>query len=220
VNKNVFIVVCSLLFAITGAAQEETPKDQERDSVQQNLRDGGVVFEDQQLKKLKPINPLAPSKAAFYSAFLPGLGQIYNKRYWKVPIVYAALGTGIGVYINRNNLYNDFRDAFKSRQAGFITDEFYDRDLLPGEVTTNTTPDIDNDRLEDLQEARQNDRDLALVVTIILYALNIVDANVDAHLKQFNVDDTLSMNIEYSPYIELNPVTSNPNYGMALVIKF
>ena len=79
---------------------------------------------------------------------------------------------------------------------------------------------IDDSRLEDLQEARQNDRDLALVVTIILYALNIVDANVDAHLKQFNVDDTLSMNIEYSPYIELNPVTSNPNYGMALVIKF
>ena len=206
-NKNVFIVVFSLLFAITGAAQEETPKDQERDSVQQNLRDGGVVFEDQQLKKLKPINPLAPSKAAFYSAFLPGLGQIYNKRYWKVPIVYAALGTGIGVYINRNNAYNEFRDAFKSRQAGFETDRF----IALG---------IDNSRLEDLQEARQNDRDLALVVTIILYALNIVDANVDAHLKQFNVDDTLSMNIEYSPYIELNPVTSNPNYGMALVIKF
>ena len=47
----------------------------------------------------KPINPLAPAKAAFYSAILPGLGQAYNKKYWKIPIVYAAIGTGVYAYI-------------------------------------------------------------------------------------------------------------------------
>lgn len=195
-----------MLFAITGVAQEKAPKEQERDSVQKKLRSGGVVFEDNQLKKAKPLNPLAPSKAAFYSAILPGLGQVYNKKYWKVPLVYAAIGTGIVVYDFNNKEYNRFRNAFKSRLAGFTDDEFIDF--------------LEDDRLEDLQEARQNDRDLALVVTIVMYALNIVDANVDAHLKQFNIDDKLSMEVEYTPYLDLNPITNNPNYGMALVIKF
>lgn len=49
-----------------------------------------------------PINPLSPAKAAFYSAILPGLGQAYNKKYWKIPIVYAALGTGVYFYIRNN----------------------------------------------------------------------------------------------------------------------
>ena len=196
-----------MLYAAIGIAQEEALKDQERDSLQKNLRSGGVIFEDAQLKKVKPINPLAPSKAAFYSAILPGLGQVYNKKYWKVPLVYAAIGTGIVVYDYNNREYNRFRNAFKSRLAGFTDDEF----IALG---------IEDSTLEDLQEARQNDRDLALVVTIVMYALNIVDANVDAHLKQFNIDDKLSMEVEYTPYINLNPITNDPNYGMAVVLKF
>ncbi len=55
-------------------------------------------------------------------------------------------------------------------------------------------------------------------ITIAMYALNIIDANVDAHLKQFNIDDDLSLDFE--PYLDLNPITNNPNYGMALTIKF
>lgn len=217
-NKNLYIIVFLSLFATISVAQEEAPKDQERDSLQNKLRTDGVVFEDAQLKKIKPLNPLAPSRAAFYSAVLPGLGQIYNKRYWKVPLVYAAIGSGILIYDNRNKLYNITREAFKSRQAGFTNDEFFD--LNPDDGITPTEPGISLDGLESRQERFQSDRDLALVVTILLYALNIVDANVDAHLKQFNIDDKLSMDMEFTPYIDLNPITSNPNYGMALVVKF
>jgi len=204
---------------MVGIAQEEVPKDQERDSLQNKLRSDGVVFDDAQLKKIKPINPLAPSKAAFYSAVLPGLGQIYNKRYWKVPLVYAAIGSGILVYDLNNRQYNRWRDAFKSRQAGFTNDEFYDF-RTPDDGILPDEPVFDIGDLENQQEQFQRDRDLALVVTILMYALNIVDANVDAHLKQFNIDDDLSMDMEFSPYIDLNPITNNPNYGMALVIKF
>ena len=77
-------------------------------------------------KKSNNINPLAPSKAAFYSAILPGLGQIYNKRYWKVPIVYAVIGLGVYAYMYNDDLYDRFRTAFKRRKAGFVDDEFYD----------------------------------------------------------------------------------------------
>jgi len=68
------------------------------------------------------------------------------------------------------------------------------------------------------QERFQRDRDLALAITIGLYILNIVDANVDAHLKQFNVDDNLAL--DFKPFLEYNPVTTDPNYGLGVIVKF
>ncbi|WP_282050940.1 DUF5683 domain-containing protein [Maribacter aquivivus] len=202
-----------LLFINLSFSQEEQdsiPKT-EIDSVQADLADKGVVIKDSvSFKKAKKeFNPLAPSKAAFYSAVLPGMGQIYNKRYWKAPIVWGAIGGSVYMYIYNNDQYQRFRTAFIRRQAGFTDDEFN------GE---GTLPLFDVERLEYQQERFQSDRDLWLVAAIALYALNIVDANVDAHLKQFNIDDDLS--IDFEPYLDLNQVTNSPNYGMALIIKF
>lgn len=209
------------LFAIFCCAQEKeidsTDTHQELDSVQSNLSKKGVVIEEAKIEKRKAINPLAPSKAAFYSAILPGLGQIYNKRYWKVPIVYGAIGTGVYFYLYNDDYYDRFRTAFKRRQAGFTDDEFWDL-RTPDDGMIPDQPDLDNDDLEYQQERYQRDRDLTLLVTVALYVLNIVDANVDAHLKQFNVDENLSLDIK--PYLDVNPITSNPNYGMAFIIKF
>lgn len=173
----------------------------------------GIQFET--IEK-RPINPLAPSKAAFYSAVLPGLGQAYNKRYWKVPLVWGAIGTGVAVYIYNDNLYDRFRTAFKRRRAGFTDDEFFD--LNKTDDFTPTNPDLSEQALQDAQERYQRDRDLSLLITIALYALNIIDANVDAHLKQYNVDEDLSMKIQ--PYLDYHPITSDPNYGLAVSIRF
>ena len=194
-------------------AQDEEKSNQEIDSIKTDLKEKGVVVDATVIKK--KINPLAPSKAAFYSAVFPGLGQIYNKRYWKVPIVYAAIGTGIYAYVYNDDLYDRFRSAFKRRRAGFIDDEFYD---LNGSGIVAGNPDLSDQALQDAQERFQRDRDLALLITIALYALNIVDANVDAHLKQFNVDDDLGIQIQ--PYLDYHPISSDPNYGLALTIKF
>ena len=124
-------------------------------------------------------------------------------RYWKAPIVWGALGTSIAVYSFNNTQFTDARDEFKIRAAGLEGNPNLDR--------------IDNGDLQDAQERFQEQRDLALLVTILLYALNVVDANVDAHLKQFNVDEKLSM--DFKPFIDYNQVTAQPNYGMALTIK-
>ena len=202
----------------SGFSQEEKEKQntkqpqqtKEVDSIAQNMEGEGITFEE--VKKKKEINPLGPSKAAFYSAILPGLGQIYNKRYWKAPIVWGALGTGIYVYSYNNTEYRRARNAFKRRLAGFTDDEFYD---INGD---GNGPDVSSDALQEAQENTQRDRDLALVITIALYALNIIDANVDAHLKQYNVSDDLA--VDFNPYLDINPFTNQPNYGMAMVIKF
>lgn len=196
-------------------AQEEKNNGKEIDSISKNLKEEGIEVRDLKIEKRKELNPLAPSKAAFYSAILPGLGQVYNKRYWKVPLVYGAIGTGVYVYTFNNDQYVRFRKAFKSRQAGFTNDEFYD---LNGSGIVPGNPDFSDTALERAQERFQRDRDLALLVTIALYALNIIDANVDSHLKQFNVDQDLSLKLK--PYIDLDPLTAIPNYGMALTIRF
>lgn len=163
----------------------------------------------------REVDALAPSKAAFYSAILPGLGQIYNKRYWKLPIVYGALGTGIYFYIDNNNSYNRYRSAYKSRLAGFTNDEFYDLDG-DGSGVASGSPDVSDNALRDAQNYYQGQRDLALLLTVAMYVLNIVDANVDAHLKQFNISDDLSLD----PVIYQNPINFNNSVGFSLTYKF
>nr|WP_041632805.1 DUF5683 domain-containing protein [Maribacter sp. HTCC2170] len=214
-NKTLTTFVCSFLFMCISFAQDKDSTPTAKDSLKMVLNQEGIVIQDSVFTKRKVMNPLAPSKAAFYSAVLPGLGQVYNKRYWKVPIVYAVIGTGVYAYTYNDDLYDRFRTAFKRRQAGFTDDEFYD---INGDNAVGEDPDLDMGDLEKQQERYQTDRDLALVITIAMYALNIIDANVDAHLKQFNIDEDLSMDVK--PFLDLNPITNNPDYGIAFTIKF
>ncbi len=149
----------------------------------------------------REINPLSPAKAAFYSAVLPGLGQAYNKKYWKVPLVYAALGTGLYFYINNDRKYNQYRDAYKRRLSGYTDDEF---------------KNIDADRLLKGQRYFQKNKELSLIITVGLYILNVVDASVDAHLLQFNVDENLSLRPDYF----LDDMRQSPTMGLSLNYQF
>ena len=165
------------------------------------------TFKDRPTEKNNYYNPLAPAKAAFYSAVLPGLGQIYNKRYWKVPIVYLGIGTSIYFYKLNNDDYNRFRNAYKRRLAGYTDDEFWGN---------GTTPIVSSDRLEDAQKTAKRNKDLSIAVAVAFYLLNIIDANVDAHLRQFNVNNDLTL----EPVFELNPIDTKANYSISLKYRF
>ena len=154
------------------------------------------------------IDMLAPSKAAFYSAILPGLGQAYNKKYWKIPIVYAALGTGVYFYKMNDKQYNRYRDAYKRRLAGYQDDEFYGE--IPGQ------PRIEDEALIRAQKTLKKNKEISILVTLGLYALNIIDANVDAHLIQFNVDENLTL----QPHYEFNAIDQRSNMGLTLNLNF
>ena len=131
-------------------------------------------------------NPLSPSRAAFYSAILPGMGQIYNKKYWKAPIVWGILGGTTYLYIDNNSIYKRYRTAFKLRKAG-LQDEFT---LI--DATGNSSVLISEAGLESAQKQLRENRDLALLSTVLIYILQIVEASVNAHLLQFNTDDNLT----------------------------
>ena len=128
-------------------------------------------------------DPLAPSKAAFYSAIFPGMGQAYNKKYWKVPIVWVGLAIPAYYYQINNSDYKRYRTAYRLRKAG-LQDEFTLDDGT--EVISLTT-------LETAQETLQENRDFSLLSGIIVYVLQILEASVNAHLLQFNTDDNLSL---------------------------
>jgi hypothetical protein len=151
--------------------------------------------------KQDDINPLAPAKAAFYSAILPGLGQAYNKKYWKIPLVYGALATTLYFYSTNNTLYQEFRGVYKDRLAGISNPKY---------------AYLDDARLIEAQRYYKRNRDLSLLLTFAFYALNIIDANVDAHLGQFNVNDNLS--IRQNLYLDQRYM--KPNFGLALNYHF
>lgn len=152
------------------------------------------------------FNPLSPSKAAFYSAVLPGLGQAYNKKYWKIPFVYAALGSGVYFYKINNDNYNRARTAFKLRKNE-KPDEF---DGLNG------NPFLSEDALISAQKGYKKDKDLALLVTAGLYILQILEASTNAHLLQHNVDNSLTIN----PKLIRNATNNRTIVGAQINFKF
>ncbi|WP_245729940.1 DUF5683 domain-containing protein [Lutibacter oricola] len=149
---------------------------------------------------------LSPSKAAFYSAILPGLGQAYNKKYWKIPFVYGALGTGIYFYSANNKNYDRARTAYKLRLNG-KPDEF---DGLGDHIL------LSDDALVTAQKGYKKDRDLSLLVTVALYVLQILEASTNAHLIQHNVDNNLSI----EPTIIQDFNSNNAIVGASLSFKF
>ncbi|WP_452223169.1 DUF5683 domain-containing protein [Lacinutrix chionoecetis] len=195
------IIACCFLFCLSALAQEKRAKNEnEKAKPIENVQELVVVPADTSLVR-KEIDPLRPTKAAFYSAVLPGLGQAYNKKYWKIPLVYAALGTGIYFYVDNNKQYNRVRDAYKRRLAGFEDDEFQGRLTIEG--------------LQEAQKSFRRNKELSLLITAGLYALNIIDANVDAHLLQYNVDDNLS----FKPHYQIDEFDNTGKVGLTMSFK-
>ena len=155
----------------------------------------------------EPYDPLSPARAAFYSAVLPGLGQAYNGKYWKIPVVYTALGIGVYFYWDNDQQYDRYRDAYKSRLAGKTTDEFSD---------ASGNPIVSTNGLIEAQRFYQRNKEISVLVTVGLYALNIIDANVDAHLQQFNVSEDLSL----KPAVDFDRYSGKAGYGLSLNYNF
>ena len=146
-------------------------------------------------------DPLTPSKAAFYSAIIPGLGQAFLGKGWKVPIIYAAIGASLYYYDLNNKEMNSYRTAYKRRLNGFFDDEYLETEIP---ITT--------DQLLLGMEFHKNYRDIAIILAAASYMLNILEANVSAHLLQFNVNDDLS--------VTPNIIIDNEITGLQLAVKF
>lgn len=138
----------------------------------------------------------SPRKAAIYSAILPGLGQAYNKKYWKIPLVYIGFG-GIGYFIKWNNdFYKTYKQAYSDLTDGDEnSNSFLDLEAAAYFDLDNST-DYNNFKtgLSKQQAYYRRNRDLLIISTVAFYGLNIIDASVDAHFFNFDISEDLTFN--------------------------
>lgn len=191
-----FFISCSSLLA-----QEEVKEITKKDSVTVAKRSGSRY--DSAMKAH------SPKKAALRSAILPGLGQIYNKKYWKLPIVYGILGTSGGIFFFNLKQYRDTRFAYRVKYNMRVngTDS-----ALYSQIKPNLQP-LGEESLRFYRNQYRRDIDYSALFFILLWGLNVVDAAVDAHLKSFDVSPDLSLRFRPG-YSEL----ANTN-GLSLVLK-
>lgn len=143
------------------------------------------------------IDPLRPAKAGFYSAIFPGLGQIYNKKYWKMPLVYGAIGTSSYFYVNSKKQYNIYRAEYKNR-------------LIRSHSSSEYLAQLSDSQLISAQKQFKRNSDLSLLFALGFYVLNIIDANVDASLSQFNVNNKLA----FKPTINIDDINPRKNISL------
>lgn len=205
-------------------------------NIEQTQRDSIQVSNKQKLdelnKQTKALEPKVdhskkfvnqwrpnPTKATWYAIVFPGGGQIYNKKYWKLPIIYGGFA-GCAYALNWNNtMYKDYAQAY--------------RDLLDGNPNTNSylellppNASIDQSRLESLLKNRKDRfrryRDLSIIAFIGVYALSIIDAYVDAELSNFDISPDLSLRIEPIMFKSdnTNNKISNNNVGIQCKLTF
>lgn len=144
----------------------------------------------------------SPKKAAIRSAILPGLGQIYNKKYWKVPIVYGALGVSGGIFIYNLTNYKDTRFAYRVKYNMRVN---HTDSLLYNSIRYNLKP-LSEESLRYYRDQFRRDIDYAALFFLLLWGLNVMDATVDAHLKSFDVGPNLSLQLHtgYSEVAQTN----------------
>jgi hypothetical protein len=171
-------------------------------------------FAQEKEMKMKVVddtsNYHSAKKATIYSAILPGLGQAYNKKYWKIPIIYAGFGT-LAYFIGVNGTeYRKFRQAYNIVAIG-DTANFQNNEYV---VRYNAN-------LTQLQEGRNYYRrnlELNYILVGLLYILNLIDASVDANLYNFDVSDDISL--RFDPVRSQNVFVPKPSVGLTLTMKF
>lgn len=191
-----FFLIISFVFGFSQVNPNDTIRtnDKPTDSISaaaSSTKSNVEVLEDIKNANTSGISPkYNPTKAGLYSAVLPGLGQFYNKKYWKIPIVFGAIGTGLAITFYNDKQYKRYRTAFVAELNG-QENEF------------SNIPGIDKNVLGNAQDSAKRQRDYAIAITGLVYILNIVDAVVDAHLYEGRHD----------PDLEISPTVINDGFG-------
>ena len=210
-NNNFFLIAFTILIpSISFTQEKEVLKSAD------SLKTVTVIIDSAapEGKKIKKVKVYDPRKAAIRSAILPGWGQIYNKKYWKLPIVYGALGTSAGIFFFNLQTYKDTRFAYKAkyniRQPGATAADTAAFNKIPDYLKP-----ISEGSLRSYRDSYRRDIDYSVLFFVLLWGLNVVDATVDAHLKSFDVSPDLSFRFKpgYSEMAGTNGVSLVVNLG-------
>ena len=202
--KNLLLGIL-LLIASVSAAQVVTPLEKLTDSTRVN--DPIYVEPDEQVR-VEEIETYAdkwvPRKASLYSAVLPGLGQIYNQKYWKLPIVYG----GLAILGLTAKAYDDRHDLYRAELFQLLQDETY---VPPSGAN--------EEQLRSIVNKARRERDFYMILTGVFYFMQILDAHIDAHLKEFDLNPELKVTVD--PMIRQNMYARKTfDAGLSLKLTF
>lgn len=197
VKRLIFIFIFVIISSENFAQTDSTSFDTESDTL--------IILEQDTVEITDP-NKRNPTKAFIYSAVIPGLGQAYNRKYWKIPIVYTALGS-VAFFFNYNNkLYKKYVTGLNELL----------NDTIPITIFTDN-PDVGT--ITQYKDNFRRNRDLSALIFIAVYALNFVDAVVDAHLSDFDISDDLSLKIR-PEILPIYTQKNNKTIGLTFSFKF
>lgn len=220
---SLFILISGFAFAqdTTGALRDTTHSI--KDTVKKMMPADSIPKVAKQVANVNKVDSVlkhhSPKTAALRSAILPGFGQIYNKKYWKVPIVYGALGIA-GAIFNYNLLwYKRTRFAYSAKYTATQARKDANGNVLPPDSTNyfKILPEllpIDMNSLRNYRDEFRKNIDYSALFFILMWGLNVVDATVDAHLKPFDVSSDLTLKFKIGPS-EMARTT-----GLSLVLTF
>lgn len=204
---SIFFIFLQTCFFSRAMAQEEEPAqvdtaDYERPMPPVLPLPEGQSVDELQIEEVDSVSQLDPGTSAFYSAVLPGLGQAYNDSHWKIPLIYIG-GAFVAYSVNFNN--RQYSTALRNLN------------LILFDPAVTTINDRDETHYDRATTFYRRNRDYSIIWGGILYALNIVDAYVDAHLQDFDINDDLAIRIKPSLFSTPGGQTGT---GIALTLHF
>jgi len=220
------IVLPLLVFVLVVARTPALSQDSVRTAPNVDL-DSVAVNRDGKVETIESYaSRFDPRKAMLYSAVLPGLGQAYNRKYWKIPLVYGGfVGIGYGIWINQKfyseyrkglfNLLNEPKPYVYDKDTGLtaLGNKVVNGELLMPRGNGSLKIDI----VRNAVNRYKRDRDFAVIVCFIFYMMQMVDAHVDAHLKEFDLNPQLKVSIE--PTVNQNAFVGR-NAGFGITLRF
>ena len=191
-----------MCFGVAGFAQTDTSAPVPVDTL---VKKSPVVSHPAKADSVRKA--FDPRKATIRSAIIPGWGQAYNKKYWKIPIIYGALGTTAAVFIYNVKTYRDLRFAYQAKYKASLPPYDPTKPDQRGPFRDSTDfPKInpiylpyDANSLRIYRDEFRSNVDYSVLVFLLFWGLNVVDATVDAHLKLFDVNPDLSFKMKFGP---------------------
>ncbi len=208
----------SLIFFVFLSISTGYSKNTQLDSLQTTIGDSKANVIDTLTKRSVFKHKIVPRIATIRSMILPGLGQAYNRQYWKLPLVAGAFVT-LGMIAKYNNdRYQKYRDYYWTVSIHPDDPSYTPPSTVPVTYEDGITRELDANQLKRIVDGFRRNREFTYIGMFVAWAFNVVDANVSAHLRTFDVTDDISLKIK--PGFDFNPYQNNLVAGLSLTFHF